>query len=126
VTPGYDDIGWETTADDASGYVWAGNGSKRTRLRQILLWNRTHHGPDRCILPLIKEWGISEGSVETVWRAVYSPFACPLPDYELIFDVPSAFRLLDFMHENGRHVLNTRPSGCRVERVARRGQDYTR
>jgi len=126
VTAGYDDTGWATTAADASGYVWAGNGSKRTRLRQILLWNRTHHGPDRCILPLIKEWGISGGSVETVWKAVYSPFACPLQDYELIFDVPSAFRLLDFMHENGRHVLNTRPSGCRVERVARRGQDYTR
>ncbi|MBT5611543.1 MAG: hypothetical protein HN742_24045 [Lentisphaerae bacterium] len=126
LTADYDDTGWDVATPDAGGYVWPGRGSKRSRMRQILLWNRTHHGPDRCILPLIKEWGISEGSVETVWKTVYSPFPFPLPDYEFVFDVPSCFRLLDFMHENGRHVLNTQPSGYRTERISHNGQDYTR
>jgi hypothetical protein len=57
---------------------------------------------------------------------VYSPFPYPVEDYEFMFDVPADFRLLDFMHENGRHVLNTQPSGCVVEQVVHDGQPYTR
>lgn len=126
VTPAFDDRDWPTAAPDDAGFMWAGDGAERTRLRQVILWNRAHDGPDRCINPLIREWGISEGSVETLFTAIYSPFPFAPDDYEFLFDVPAGFRLLDFMHEDGRHVLNTRPSGFTVEETAHNGEPYTR
>ncbi|MFA6612860.1 MAG: hypothetical protein WCS64_04715, partial [Dehalococcoidales bacterium] len=127
VTGNYNDFDWDVATADAGGYIWtADKQSKRMLMRQVILWNKGHDGPDRCINPLVREWGISENSAETLWKAVYSPFPFPLEDYEFIFDVPVDFRLLDFMHENGRHVLNTRPSGFTVEQVVHDGKPYTR
>ncbi|MFH2068885.1 MAG: sugar-binding protein [Candidatus Omnitrophota bacterium] len=127
VTANYDDRGWDKAAEDAGGFIWtADKGSERTLMRQVILWNQGHDGPDRCINPLVKEWGISEDSVETLFSAIYSPFAFPPEDYEFILDVPADFRLLDFMHEDGRHFLNTRPSGFVVEQVPHDGEQYTR
>ena len=125
-TPAYDDRDWTTATPDDGGFMWAGEGAESARMRQVILWNRAHDGPDRCINPLVREWGISEGAVETLFKAIYSHFPFAPEDYEFVFDVPAGFRLLDFMHEDGRHVLNTRPSGFTVEEVSHGGEPYTR
>lgn len=126
VTENYDDRRWKGTDADDEGFLWLG-GAEKLYMRQVVLWNRGHDGPDRCINPLVREWGISVGTVETLWKAVYSPFPFPVEDYEFIFEVPGDFRLLDFMHlDDDRHVLNTRPSGVSEEKMSRGGDEYRR
>ncbi len=114
-----------SAAPDAQGFLWPA-GATRGFLRQVVLWNQGHDGPDRCINPLIREWGISEGSMETLFLALYSHFPYPLDGYEFELDVPVSFRLLDIIHPDGRNLLNLKPSGVTTEPVEHDGRKYTR
>lgn len=121
----FDDQRWPVPAPDAQGFLWHA-GATRAFLRQVVLWNQGHDGPDRCINPLIREWGISEGSMETLFLALYSHFPYPLDGYEFELDVPDSFRLLDILHEEGRNLLNLKPSAVTTEPVEHEGRKYTR
>jgi len=126
----FDDNGWPMAVSDAQNFMWATNGTQRIILRQVVLWNRGHDGPDRCIHPLIKEWGISEGAMENPCLMLYSHFPFALENYEFILDVPTEFRLLDIMHKergdrrwnNNVHVC---PEGIAVEATEHGGRPYT-
>jgi len=123
----FDDNGWPMVLSDAQSFMWATNGAQRVFLRQVVLWNKGHDGPDRCINPLIREWGISEGAMENMSLLLYSPFPFALDNYEFILDVPTEFRLLDIMQENrGVKIINVRPAGVATERTEHGGEPYTR
>lgn len=125
-TQDFDDNQWPMAAPDARGFLWVPGGAQRALLRQAVLWNAGHDGPDRCINPLIKEWGISEGAMENLALMLYSPFPFALENYEFILDVPKECRLLDIMHESGRSQHNVRPSGVTTETTEHGGRPYTR
>jgi len=121
-----DDRHWPLATRDADGFLWAAGDAPRAVFRQAVLWNAGHDGPDRCLNPLLKEWGISEGAMENLALMLYSPFTYALSDYEFILDVPAPFRLLDIMHETGRSQHNVRPAGLVTEAVEHDGKPYTR
>jgi len=125
-TRDFDDNQWPMAAPDAGGFLWVPGGAQRALLRQAVLWNASHDGPDRCINPLIKEWGIPEGAMENLALMLYSHFPFALENYEFILDVPKEFRLLDIMHENGRSIHNVRPAAIATETTEHGGRPYTR
>ncbi len=125
-TRGFDDNQWPLAVPDAQGFLWVAGGAPRMLLRQALLWNAGHDGPDRCINPPIREWGISEGAMENLSLMLYSHFPFALESYEFILDVPTGFRLLDIMHETGRSLHNVRPAGVATETTEHGGRPYTR
>ena len=122
----FDDTSWPLAAADAGGFLWVPGGAPRALLRQTVLWNARHDGPDRCLNPLIKEWGISEGAMENLALMLYSHFPFALEDFEFILDVPTEFRLLDIMQEVGRGLHNVRPAGVVTEETEHGGRPYTR
>lgn len=122
----FDDNRWPLVTTDAQGFMWAPGGAPRSLLRQTLLWNAAHDGPDRCLNPLIKEWGISEGAMENLALMLYSHFPFALDGYEFIMDMPAGTRLLDIMHENGRSQHNVRPTDVAAETTEHDGRPYTR
>ncbi|OGV67643.1 MAG: hypothetical protein A3K19_14675 [Lentisphaerae bacterium RIFOXYB12_FULL_65_16] len=126
VTRDFDDSAWPLAAPDAAGFLWGPGGAPRALLRQAVLWNAGHDGPDRCINPLIKEWGISEGAMENLSLMLYSHFPFALESFEFVLDVPMEFRLLDIMNENGRSQHNVRPTGVVTEATEHGGRAYTR
>lgn len=122
----FDDSPWLLAARDAAGFLWVSGGGPRARFRQTILWNAGHDGPDRCINPLLKEWGISEGTLEDLALMLYSPLPVALSEFEFVLDVPREFRLLDIMHETGRSQHNVRPTGLVSELTEHDGKPYTR
>lgn len=120
----FDDRAWPVAATHRDRMVW-GASRGRACFRQVLLWNEAHDGPNRCLNPLIKEWGFSERSVETLFLALYSPLPFPLEDFEFVLDLPEGFRLMDKMTCIHR-PYNCRPQKIVVEPVDHDGQPYTR
>lgn len=130
----FDDRRWTTVTVDNDGYMWhqeetavPETGKDDVYFRQILLWNDKHYGPDRCVLPKTREWGFSQGSMDTLTLALYSPFPYSLPDYEFILDLPQGFELFGKMGDYWlRYVLNRRPVRIDEEEIVRDGMTYTR
>jgi len=106
----FDDRAWRVVSAPKDGMMW-GADRGRACFRQVLLWNEAHDGPNRCLNPLIKEWGFSERSVETLFLALYSPLPFPLDDFEFVLDLPQGFRLMDKM------TCIHRPYNCRPEKI---------
>lgn len=115
--PTLNDDGWPIVDVDKDGFMWAPDwrGTPRGQatafcFRQVILWNETHFGPNRCILPQAREWGISRGGFENLTLALYSPLPFSLADYEFVLDVPAGFTVFgktgDFYT---RYVLNEKP-----------------
>ncbi|MFH2067956.1 MAG: hypothetical protein ABII89_00615 [Candidatus Omnitrophota bacterium] len=123
----FDDRLWKQPATGTDGYIWTGDSSSKTIfLRQLVLWNKTHYGPNRCIAPQTKEWGFSRKGMETFHWALYSPLTFPLSDYEIVFEVPAEFRLLDKSNYVPRYVLNNRPVRITTEEIQRDRRSYRR
>jgi hypothetical protein len=131
---GADDREWPTVSSDDDGFMWSSDGrsSARTQrddvcFRQVLLWNETHCGPNRCILPLAREWGISRGGFENLTLALYSPLASSLRDFEFVLDVPAGFTVFGKSGDYyTRYVLNQKPDRLIEEQHPRVGQRATR
>lgn len=124
-TTEFDDKGWQAAPLDAEKMV-RGKAGASFCLRQVILWNRLHYGPDRCIIPPVKEWGFPRGSMETFHLALYSPLPRRLDDYEFILEVPEAFTILNKTDYRRRHILNNPASKLTAEPIARDGLKYTR
>lgn len=133
-TAEFDDARWPVVALEPDGFMWAADwkGFSRTGpnvacFRQVLLWNETHCGPNRCIIPIAQEWGFSRGGFENLTLALYSPLPSRLSDYELVLDVPREFNVFgktgDFYT---RYVLNQKPDRVVEEPHLREGQALTR
>jgi len=113
----YDDRGWHSVASDDDGYMWTADVKRLARapakeayFRQVVLWNETHAGPNRCILPMAREWGISRGGFENLTLALYSPLPRSLSDFEFVLDVPAGFRVFGKSGDYyTRYVLNQKP-----------------
>jgi hypothetical protein len=125
---GFDDRAWPVAKTDPSGFMWSSaTRAKVACFRQVLLWNEFHHGPNRCILPRVNEWGFSRNGFDNALLALYSPLPFDLDDYELVLDLPRGFRLfgLDEPYYQ-RYVTNEVPRRVTSEPVTRDGQAFTR
>lgn len=127
-TVDFDDRAWPTAVVDKTGFAWTNSArAKVACFRQVLLWNEAHYGPDRCILPKVREWAFSQDGFDSLLLALYSPLPFDLDDYEFVLDVPEAFELVGIDEQYfQRHVLNERPSRVGRERVRRGGEPFTR
>lgn len=132
-TPGWQDVGfddgaWAIARADPSGFMWSqATRAKVAVFRQLLLWNEAPYGPNRCILPRVREWGVSRDGVDNMLLALYSPLPLNLDGYEFVLDLPQKFRLfgIDKPYYQ-RHVTNEVPEGVTEEPVIRDGQAFTR
>jgi hypothetical protein len=133
-TAEFEDAGWPVVAREPDGFMWPADwkgfsrtGPNEVCFRQVLLWNETHCGPNRCIMPLAREWGFSRGGFENLTLALYSPLPSRLSDYEFVLDAPRGFTVFgktgDFYT---RYVLNQKPDRVVEEPHPREGQDLTR
>ena len=123
----FNDTPWPAGKAGPDGMMWAGApGATTALLRQVVLWNETHCGPQRCVNPPAKEWGFSRGSMETFYLALFSPLPYRLDDYEFTLDVPAGFRLLDKTGYAVRHIHNNRPQKILTEEVRHGNVPYTR
>jgi hypothetical protein len=127
-TVDFDDRDWPTPAVDKAGFAWSNAArAKVACFRQILLWNEAHYGPDRCILPKVREWAFSQDGFDNLLLSLYSPLPFDLDDYEFVLDVPDAFELIGMDEAYyQRHVLNERPSRVIRESIRREGEPFTR
>lgn len=122
----FDDGKWAVATADKDGFTWGkDSGMGSVVFRQVILWNKTHYGSNRCVLPQIKEWGFSPDTVETFVLALYAPQNRPFSSYEFVLDLPEGFRLLDIT-QHQQSDYNKTPSTVAVESIKRDGQDYTR
>jgi hypothetical protein len=127
-TVDFDDRAWPMLAVDKTGFAWSSSAKNKVAcFRQVLLWNQAHYGPDRCILPKVREWGFSQDGFDNLLLALYSPLPFDLDDYEFVLDVPDAFELIGMDEAYyQRHVLNERPSRVIRESIRREGVSFTR
>lgn len=83
-----------------NGLIWSGDPQdKKIYMKQVILWNKGHDGPNRCINPLVRVWGFSRDSTEPMFLALYQPIKGMSEGYEFILDLPEGFRLLDMKHD---------------------------
>ncbi|MBT3376966.1 MAG: hypothetical protein HN742_39575 [Lentisphaerae bacterium] len=123
----FDDTRWSVVTPGPEGGTWSVDpGSREVFLRQVLLWNATHYGPNRCIMPPMTTWGFPRNGLETLTLALYSPLALRLDDYEFTLDVPAEFVLLNKTDYQPRWIMNNPACELRTESLARRGRQYTR
>lgn len=127
----FDDRPWPKVERDSGGYLRVPDGSTGgVCLRQLILWGESHHSVLPCIQPKVREWGFSEGSMETLFHTLYAPppLAFPLAEYEFVLDVPRGFRLLEekYPDDDKGGKLNRRPQSVAVESVSHGSEPYTR
>lgn len=130
----FDDRAWPAVGNDDDGFMWTSDirrlaraPKKETYFRQVVLWNETHFGPNRCILPMAREWGISRGGFENLTLALYSPLPFSLADYEFVLDLPNGFTAFGKAgNYYTRYVLNQRPDAVVEEPSPRAAGRATR
>lgn len=125
----YDDAKWPMAEPGMNGFCWtpAQGGKAETALfRQTLLWNQAAAGPEPCVVPPIRQWGFPRGGFEVFPVALYSPLPYALDDYELVWEMPQGFTLLDMRNYVQRYINNNRPQRIVVEQAQRDGQPYVR
>ena len=77
-TAGFDDGKWPVASPGKDAFMWAADAKAGKALfRQTLLWNKTHYGSNRCILPQIRNWGFSPATVETFVSGLVFPAGTP-------------------------------------------------
>ncbi|MEI6239052.1 MAG: hypothetical protein WCR51_01550 [Planctomycetia bacterium] len=124
----FDDRAWPQAPIDRDGFAWPkASRAQVACFRQVLLWNESHHGPNRCILPRTHEWAFSCDGFDNLLLALYSPLPFPMADYEFILDVPEAFELFGSDEPYWqRYITNERPLRVTQALTHRNGQPYTR
>lgn len=124
----YDDGGWASASSDREGFLWVADPKTRTAVfRQVVLWNQTHYGPDRCLLPKLREWGFSRGNFDNLLLALYSPLPFDLDGYEFVLDLPAGFELFGLEGEYfTRYIMNDRPTAVTREPIVRDSKRYVR
>jgi hypothetical protein len=123
----FDDAKWAVAKSSDDELIWAEDPkAERIYLRQVLLWNETHLGPNRCIVPPIARWEFPRGGFDILHVALYSPLPYRLDDYSFTVDVPEGFRLLDKQNYKPRYVFNVRPEEVVEESLERQGRPYRR
>ena len=118
---------WPVAEPKADGGLWAAEPDAPTiLLRQLMIWNATHYGPNRCIVPPVREWGFPRGGFETFTLALYSPLPRRLSDYTFVLDLPAQFALLDKSDYWARYIDNQKPVAVETEPLQRDGRAYVR
>ncbi len=114
-----------------TGFFWE-KGAEKLYLRQHVLYNRSHDGPDRCLNPLVREWGFSLDSTEPIFLALYPPVKDLNGEYEFTLDLPAGFRLLDMKHAysagwwGSKVKMNCIPTSVTKKAITVKGKKYTR
>jgi len=126
-TAGFNDTRWPVATPATDGFVWDRDASTATvLLRQVIIWNKTHHGPNRCLVPPVREWGFPRGGMETLRIALYSPLPFRLNDFELTLEVPEEFQILNKTDYASRYIMNNPARKLLAEPTTRDGRRYTR
>lgn len=129
-TLAFNDNSWKKLS--SSGKLFWEKGAEKLFFRQKVLYNRAHDGPDRCINPLVREWGFSVDSAEPIFLSLYPPVKGMKGEYEFILELPAGFRLLDMKHAYsagwwGRKVkMNCIPISVAEKKITVKGKKYTR
>ena len=127
----FDDSAWKAPVS-RNGFLWSADGGKTACMRQVLLFNSRHDGPNRCINPLVKEWGFSIDSVEPFFLMLNPPLKGLSADYEFVLDLPEGFRLLDLKHNcatgwwGSKVKINCVPKSVTASPIVRGGVKFTR
>lgn len=124
----FDDAKWTVAAPDDEGFIWSEDTeAKAVLMRQVILWNEAHYGPNYCLAPRMKQWGFPRNSVETFHLAIYSPLERPVEgEFTFTFELPRGFRLLDKIDYKPRWIMNLKPERVSTEVTSREGQEFTR
>ena len=124
----FDDRNWPLASSDADGFMWTSSAKAGVAcFRQVLLWNERHYGPDRCILPMVKEWGFSQDGFDNLLLALYSPLPRDLEGYEFVLDVPEQFEVVGMDKPfYQRYVTNEVPARVVSESLHRDGRPMRR
>lgn len=123
----FNDTRWQVATPSADAFVWGKDPNTGTiLLRQVIVWNKTHYGPNRCLVPPVKEWGFPRGGMETLRIALYSPLPFRLHDFELTLEVPAQFQILNKTDYPSRYIMNNPARKLLAEPTTRDGLRYTR
>ena len=124
---GFDDGKWPVAATASDGHMWSPQtDAGEACFRQVLLWNESHYGPNRCIVPPLKQWGFPQRGVETIQLALYSPLPYRLDNYEFTLELPAEFEILNKTDYPRRYVMNNPAQKVLTEAITRDGLPYTR
>ena len=139
----FNDSSWQKPAAK-KGFLWSKDpADKKPVFRQIVLWNRSHDGPNRCIHPKVRSWGFSIDSTEPLFLTLNAPLPFQgvkgkKPEgkakkyYSMTLDLPAGFRLLDLKHDQAygwwgnQFKLNCIPTSVSSKKIAVRGKKFTR
>jgi hypothetical protein len=130
-TAAFDDRAWAQAETDRDGALRLPSASPgEVGLRQVVLWSANHYSALPCLEPKVREWGFSEGSLETLFHTLYTPppLTTPLSDYQFVLDVPREFTLIQERYADGDKggKLTRRPQAVVVEQTSHDNQPYTR
>ena len=126
----FDDNDWKVMGKGAPLF-WE-KGEKKLFFRQKVLYNRSHDGPDRCLNPLVREWGFSPDSTEPFFLSLYPPVKGMKGEYEFTLELPEGFRLLDMKHNcvmgwwGNKIKMNCVPVSVTEKAIEADGKKYTR
>lgn len=128
----FSDKKWNAVANK-DGFLWSRDpNAKKVYMRQVILWNKSHDGPNRCINPLVRVWGFSKNSTEAIFLALYQAIKGNSDQYVFVLDLPEGFRLLDMKHNHpdgwwGSKVnMNCVPVSVTENSITRSGQKFVR
>jgi hypothetical protein len=92
----FDDSNWKIVKPESTDKITQLNLTENVSyFRQLVLWNKTHYGQNRFIVPPVKIYGFPTGGIETFRLALYSPLTQNLDDFEFDLELPLEFKLLD-------------------------------
>ncbi|MBR2000310.1 MAG: hypothetical protein IJ992_07325, partial [Lentisphaeria bacterium] len=92
--PMFDDTKWKMAEFHSNGTVKFPDKGDFT-LRQVILWNATHHSDWKFLLGTTKDYALPQGAVDTIFAALYTPFQHGMKDWKVTFDLPAGFRFAD-------------------------------
>ncbi len=107
LTPDFDDSNWNVVKTKTAKINLTDDVSY---FRQIILWNKTHYGQNRLIVPPVKVYNIPAGGLENFRVSLYSPLNKKLNDFKLKVKLPLGFRILNLETLSKGVKFNVKPS----------------
>lgn len=124
--PLFNDSSWARPVLRGNGLLWGGEEQKQLFFRQVVLWNESHTGPNRCLQPLVRSLSFCPDTMEVMQLALYSPLPFVPQDYTFTLDLPRGFRLMDKLNHGERWIMNVIPDSIESKPLVRGGQPYVR
>ena len=116
IDPQYDDSAWDMAEFHPDGSVrFPGDGEYT--LRQVILWNATHHGGWKLLLGTTEEYALPAGALDSLFCALYSPLRHGMKKFQCVFELPPGFRIADMTKKPIRNHRLSYPVDVMRERL---------